>query len=278
VQDIRTATGANLYEVARHRKISFDPLVDGFYESAMKVLCALCILLAALLSGAAAQESATFSCPVGKADIMKYFVMSKSRRSQHYLTGSTNSVYTQVFPNEDFAPQGYWFWIKSPKAHGFDVKVFDRDRVYMRATELIWTDNTTFKRFTRDLPISERCVPEGQPGAEVRVADTRFDFYSSCKVYKSSTLGTAVNSLDAPELMNVGGNVGQAWTRVLHYRYNCDKDFQKCADEEQFFLANGFGLWRWKHFRDGALLKSTLMNDLKQGQPTSDLPCPESYR
>ena len=91
-----------------------------------------------------------FSCPAGKADIMKYFVMNKSRRSQHYLMGSTNSVYTQVFPNEDFAPQGYWFWIKSPKAHGFDVKVFDRDHVYMRATELIWTDNTTFKRFTRD--------------------------------------------------------------------------------------------------------------------------------
>ena len=73
----------------------------------MKVLRALSILFAALLSGAAAaQESATFSCLAGKADIMKYFVMSKSRRSQHYLTGSTNSVYTQVFPNEDFAPQG----------------------------------------------------------------------------------------------------------------------------------------------------------------------------
>ena len=135
----------------------------------MKLLRALCILLAALLSGAvAAQESAMFSCPAGTAD-MKYFVISKSRRSQHYLAGSTNSVYTQVFPNEDFAPQGYWFWSKSPKAHGFDVKVFDRDRVYMRATELIWTDNTTFKRFTRDLPIAERCVPEGQPGAEIRV-------------------------------------------------------------------------------------------------------------
>jgi hypothetical protein len=177
----------------------------------MKILLALCLLLPALLSVfAAAQEPATFSCPAGKADIMKYFVMSKSKRSDHYLTGSTNSVYTQVFPNEDFAPHGYWFWLKSPKAHGFDVKVFDRERVYMRATELIWTDNTTFKRFTRDLPIAERCVPEGQPGTEIRVPDTRFDFYSSCKIYKSSTLGTAVNTLDAPELMNVGGNVGKA--------------------------------------------------------------------
>jgi hypothetical protein len=116
----------------------------------MKIFLALCLLLPTLLSAsAAAQEPATFSCPAGKADIMKYFVMSKAKRSEHYLTGSTNSVYTQVFPNEDFAPRGYWFWLKSPKAHGFDVKIFDRERVYMRATELIWTDNTTFKRFTR---------------------------------------------------------------------------------------------------------------------------------
>jgi hypothetical protein len=245
----------------------------------MKLLLTLCVLLPALLSAfAAAQEPATFSCPAGKADVMKYFVMSKSKRNQYYLGGSTNSVYTQVFPDEDFAPQGYWFWLKSPKAHGFDVKVFDRDRIYMRATELIWTDNTTFKRFTRDLPIAERCVPEGQAGAEIRVADTRFDFYSACKAYKSSTLGTAVNTLDAPELVNVGGDVGKAWTRILHYRYNCDKNFQKCEDEEQFFLANGFGLWRWKHFRDGALLKDTLMNDLKRGRFDSSLPCPESYR
>jgi len=209
----------------------------------MKVFFSVCFLLSGLLSGAArGQESSTFSCPAGKADVLKYFVMSKARRSQHFLTGSTNSVYTQVFPDEDFAPQGYWFWIKSPKAHGFDVKAFDRERVYMRATELIWTDNTTFKRFTRDLPISERCVPEGQPGAEIRVADTRFDYYSSCKVYK------------------------------------CDKNFQKCDDEEQIYLANGFGLWRWKHFRDGALRKDTLMNDLEPGQPVGDLACPESYR
>jgi hypothetical protein len=134
------------------------------------------------------QESVMLSCPAGEADIMNYFGTSKSRRGQHYLTGSTNSVYSQVFPDEDCAPQGYWFWIKSPKAHGFDVKVFDREHVYMRAIELIWTDNTTFQRFTRDLPIAECCVPEGQPGTEIQVPDTRFDFYSSCKIYKSSTL------------------------------------------------------------------------------------------
>lgn len=60
------------------------------------------MLLPALLSIATrAQESATFSCPAGKVDMMKYFVIGKSTRGQHYLTGSTNSVYTQVFPDED---------------------------------------------------------------------------------------------------------------------------------------------------------------------------------
>jgi hypothetical protein len=41
--------------------------------------------------------------------------------------------------------------------------------------------------------------------------------------------------------MSSGGGVVKAWTRVLHYRYNCDKNFQKRDDEEQFYLANGFG-------------------------------------
>ncbi len=33
----------------------------------------------------------------------------------------------------------------------------------------------------------------------------------------------------------------KAWTPGLHYRYNCDKNFQKRDDEEQFCLAKGFG-------------------------------------
>src|SRR5437763_272937 len=89
----------------------------------------------------------------------------------------------------------------------------------MRSTELMWTDNTSFKRFVNDLAIAERCVLEGGPGPEIKVADTRFDYFSSCRPYKSSDVGTAVNDLDAPAEMEIGGNVGRAWTRVLHYHY-----------------------------------------------------------
>jgi hypothetical protein len=218
-----------------------------------------------------------FACPAGESDMMKYFALAQENRSDHYLTGSKNSIYTEVFPNEDFADSGYWFWLKSAAAHGFDVKAFNRKYIYMRSTELVWTDNTTFKRFKYDLPIAARCVAEGEPGPEIKVPDTGYQYYSSCNPYKESNLGTAVNDLDAPVLMNVGGDIGQAWTRVFHYHYGCNKDFEQCTDEEQFFLANGYGEWQWKHFKNGQLVNTTLIPEMKQGSTSATLPCANSY-
>jgi hypothetical protein len=235
------------------------------------VFASLCLFPRAL----AAQE---FSCPTGQSDMMKYFVMSRDKRTDHFLKGQPNPIFTTVFPDRDFAATGYWFWLKSPKAHGFDVKSFDQKYVYMRATELEWKDNTSFKRFERDLPIAARCATEGEAGPEIKVIDTRFQYFASCHPYKSSNLKTAVNDLDAPVRMDVGGNLGELWTRVLHYHYNCDREFQNCRDEEKFYLGNGYGLWKWEHFRNGEFLKSALMNDLQRGKPRATLPCEESYR
>jgi hypothetical protein len=220
----------------------------------------------------------TFSCSQGQADMMKYFVLDQNRRRDHFLDGKPNPIYTEVFPDEDFPATGYWFWLKSPKAHGVDVKAFDEKYIYMRATELQWDDNTSFKRFGHDLPIAARCVPESSRGPEIKVEDTHFEYFSSCRPYKSSTLGTAVNDLDAPEQMTLGGNIGSTWTRVLHYRYNCDRHFEHCKDEEQFYLANGYGIWQWKHYRNGELLKTALMNKLVTGKPKTALSCVETYR
>lgn len=220
----------------------------------------------------------TFSCPTGEADVMKYFVMDQERRAHHFVDGKPNPIYTQVFPDADFAPQGYWFWLKSSKAHGFDVKSFDEKYVYMRSTELEWKDNSSFKRFEHDLPIAHRCVEEGKTGQEIKVSDTKFDYLSSCRRYKSSSVGTAVNNLDAPVLMDAGGNIGKLWTRILHYHYNCDKGFKNCKDEEQFYLGNGYGLWQWKHYKNGAEVKSALINMLRNGRPADMLPCENSYR
>jgi hypothetical protein len=237
----------------------------------MKYVVACLLLLSGTLF---AQQ---FSCSSGQSDMMKYFVMSQENRANHFTKGTKNSIYTEVLPNEDFAENGYWFWLKSPSAHGFDVKAFDRRYIYMRSTELVWTNNTTFKRFVHDLPIASRCVTEGQPGPEIKAPDTYFRYYSSCNPYKESHLGAAVNDLDAPVLMDAGGNLGQVWTRVFHYHYNCNKDFQQCTDEEQFYLANGYGEWQWKHYKNGSLVNSTVINNMEVGSATATLPCPESY-
>jgi hypothetical protein len=87
-----------------------------------------------------------------------------------------------------------------------------------------------------------------------------------------------VNDLDAPLLMDTGGNIGQVWTRVFHYHYNCNKEFQQCTDEEQFYLANGYGAWQWKHYKNGTLVNSTLINNMDSGSTNATLPCPRSYQ
>jgi hypothetical protein len=235
------------------------------------------LLLVLTIAACAVAHAQEFSCPSGQADVMKYFVMSKEKRASYFLQGRPNSIYTEVFPDQDFAAEGYWLWLKSPKAHGFDVKAFDRRYVYMRSTELEWKDNRTFKRFAHDLPIAARCVPEDKPGPQIKVDDTRFDYYRDCRPFKSSKIGKALLALDAPEAMDAGGSIGRVWTRVLHYHYDCDKDFDHCRQEEQFFLAKGYGLWQWEHFKQDTLVKTALMNEPTKGKAMETLGCRESY-
>jgi hypothetical protein len=181
----------------------------------------------------------SFSCPAGQEDVMQYFVMNKQDRDSQFMNGTPNPIYTEVFPNQDFAPSGYWFWLKGATAHGFDVKAFDQNYVYIRSTELTWTDNSTFKRFVHDLPIAARCVPTNAAGPQIQVPDTTFQYFASCSSYKSSKIGTSKNDIDAPSLMDAGGNLGQVMTRVLHYRYNCDISYQSCGDDGAVLSCEG---------------------------------------
>lgn len=229
-------------------------------------------------TGSPAPNPESFSCPAGQEDVMQFFAMSQQNRANHFMSGQPNPIYTEVFPDDDFAVSGYWFWLKSASAHGFDVKAFDQNNIYIRSTELTWTDNTTFKRFNQDLPIAPRCLSPDAAGPEIQVANTEFQYFASCMPYKPSNLANAVTSLDVPLAMDTGGNLGQQSTRVLHYRYHCDGAYQNCADEEQYFLAKGYGLWQWKHYHSGALVNSALMNDFAAGSATATLPCPQSYQ
>jgi hypothetical protein len=74
-----------------------------------------------------------FSCPTGQSDVMQYFAMMMEKRQQEFTNGQPNPVYSEVFPDQDFAASGYWLWLKSASAHGFDVKAFDQSYVYIRS-------------------------------------------------------------------------------------------------------------------------------------------------
>jgi len=251
--------------------------------------CALALVLACFVAGAVAlaykkYENQTISdlpllfCPTGQEDAMQYFVMRRDLRENHYLSGEANPSYTKIFPDVDFAPTGYWFWLKSSEAHGFDIKAFDEKYIYIRGTELNWKDNTTFKRKEQDTPLSTRCVPVNGASPMLHVSNARFSFYANCKWYKTSSLGTIVNSLDAPEMMDAGGDIGHVLTRVLHYRFNCDKHFENCKDEEQSFLAKGYGRWKWVHLKHGEVVKTTVVNHISKGTAHAIPPCENAYK
>lgn len=251
--------------------------------------CALTLALACFVAGTAtlayekhekqgSSELPLFFCPAGQEDAMQYFVMRKDLRDNHYLSGEANPSYTKIFPDVDFAPSGYWFWLKSSEAHGFDIKAFDEKYVYIRGTELDWKDNTTFKRKEQDTPLSTRCVPVNGASPVQRVSNARFSFYANCKSYKSSSLGTILNDLDAPEMMDAGGDIGQVLTRVLHYRFNCDKRFENCKDEEQSFLGKGYGRWKWVHLKRGEVVKTTVVNHISQGTAHAIPPCENAFK
>src|SRR5438270_6533506 len=172
-------------------------------RAALVIFVSLVVFFLLLAGSSSAQ---TFTCPAGQIDVMKYFAMDQQRRPLQFMSGRPNSIYTEVYPNQDYATSGYWFWLKSSSTHGFDVKAFDQDYVYMRSTELNWTDNSSFKRFVQDLPIAARCITSGKPGPQIKVANTKFNYYMSCASYQSSTVGTAVNDLDAPVFMNASGS------------------------------------------------------------------------
>src|SRR5207253_10151468 len=116
-----------------------------------------------------------------------------------------------------------------------------------------------------------RCGAGEKAGRGVWGAGNPFSEFPSRRSQKTGTGGTAVFNLDAPEQMDTGANIGQVSTRVLHYHYDCDKNYRNCADEEQFYLGKGYGLWQWKHYKRGNLVKTSVMNNLEKGRAAGKL-------
>lgn len=248
----------------------------------MKLFACACALV--LFSTLALGQ--TFSCPAGTEDMMNYFSMSYPNRTDNFMgPGNANPIFTTIVPElqTSYAPQGYFLWIKSPSGFPWDIKTFDTKYIYDRSTELNWNDPTSFKRFTKDLPMSPRCVSMIYAPSPIKLppASTAYQFYASCQSYQTGQLNYVINTISKPTMANTAGNLGTVKTRYFRYRYNCDSSYN-CGDMEVFSLGYGVGLYDWKHYVNNnglwVFVQDSTINTFTPGQTTPSLPCTTSYQ
>ncbi len=241
----------------------------------------LCICVPAL------SPAQTFSCPRRTEDMLNYFVMSYPNRvDQHMAPGNANPIYSSIVPdyaNNNYGSSGYFIWTKSPNGYPWDVKTFDGSYIYDRSTELNWNDPTSFKRFNRDLAMSQRCLRTDQAGAPLKIpaSYTQYQSYSQCAPTLTQPLGNVVNSISAPSWVNVG-NIGPIKTRYFTYKYGCNQYYANCQYMEVYSLGFGIGLYDWKYYvnQKGSyvLQQESIINNQQGGQTTPSLPCTNSYQ
>ena len=103
------------------------------------------MLLGVCLSGSLHAQT-TFKCSGSNEDMMTYFLMGYPDRIDNYMASpNVNPIYSSITPDigPGYTQQGYFVWTKGASGYPWDVKTFDRNRIYDRATELVWMDPTT---------------------------------------------------------------------------------------------------------------------------------------
>jgi hypothetical protein len=231
--------------------------------------------------------SESMNCPSGTEDMMNYFTLGDPNRLNNYMgPGNANPIYTTIVPDlgSNFSTSGYFVWTKSSLGYPWDIKTFDQNYIYDRTTELSWTDPTSFKRFTTDLPLARRCAPIGKAAAAIKVssAATNFSFYGNCKIASTQNLRYVINTISAPRLVNTGGNLGTVPTRYFNYKYSCNSSYANCAYREVFSLGYQIGLYDWKYYKNQGgtwvLAQESVINHFTSGAATPYLPCADSYQ
>jgi hypothetical protein len=217
--------------------------------------------------------------------MLDWFTMRYPDRIDQHMAGNSNPSYTYLNPDNGagaYAGSGYFLWIKGAGGNPWDVKTWDTKLIYDRATELLWNDPTSFKRFNQDLPLAPRCVRKGKKGPILRTtaAASVYQMYANCQSTSTNPLGYVRTQISAP--ITVTLNVGQVPARFLTYMYSCDATYANCKYKEVFTLAQGFGNVDWKYYilQNGVYVfqKETILNQEVAGQTTPNLPCVNSYQ
>jgi len=246
----------------------------------------LLMLLGVCLSGSLHAQT-TFKCSGSNEDMMTYFLMGYPDRIDNYMASpNVNPIYSSITPDigPGYPQQGYFVWTKGASGYPWDVKTFDKNRIYDRSTELVWMDPTTFKRFNKDLPLSPRCISPNGGSATIRTKqqDSAYSFYSDCTVYQTADLSYVTTQVSKPVMADTGGNLGQVKTRTLTYSYSCNASYSNCLYKEVYSLGYNVGLYDWKYYvsqnKKWQLVQDSIINNFTLGQSVPMFTCPNTYQ
>jgi hypothetical protein len=217
------------------------------------------------------------ACPTGTYDMLDWMTLDADLRSNYHLEGTSNHLYTTVASDK-------FYWIKGDLGYPWDIQLYDANYIYLWITELSWTVPRSYKKFTdnKNLPLVPRCAAAGFPGSTIKVSNSKYDLHTNCDQNCSVTLGlqNVINQLWGPYNLSLGGFLpNNTPTLVISYRYNCDANYQKCGDKEEFYLMKKYGLVQWIHYvripatGNYAQLQKTIFNKKVVGIVTPDFPC-----
>jgi hypothetical protein len=242
-------------------------------RAAILLLGTSCLLV--LLQPLQARADITITCPAGTYDMLDWMTMDSSLRSTYHLEGTSNPMYTVM-------ESGKFYWVKGALGYPWDIQLYDSKYIYLWTTELSWTVPQSYKKFTNNtnMPLVPRCATAGFPGSTIKVSNTNFDLHTNCSNSCSVTLGleSAINTVSGPYYISLGGSLpANMKTLIISYRYNCDVNYAKCQDKEDYYVNNKYGLVQWIHyvFVNGnyAQLQKTIFNKLSVGVVTPYFPC-----
>src|SRR5581483_1954408 len=210
-------------------------------------------------------------CPSGYEDMVGW--MLPSNLSIH-LVGSHD------YKGFGLAP-GKMYFIKSKKGWPLDEKLYDAEFVYDYITEngaQGWASPSAVKEYVIPVKLAPRCIPYvavGKRAASVSTPSSETEFVSklNCIEVGRHNLGYIIGQVWNQGMVNFGGTIGLADTRVLTYRWGCDSTYSNCAAREELWLARGYGWVEGKLYKNGQLINDTKSNVVQPGNVAPVQPC-----
>jgi hypothetical protein len=212
-------------------------------------------------------------------DMLAWMTMRPDMSVTHHMAGTANPLYTNMTSDR-------YYWTKTAAGYPWDIQLYDKNFIYLWVTELDWQNPRTFKVFRSpklgnfNLPLVPRFAKGGFPGSSIKISDSTYEIHSDCNTFVTKNLGHVINEVWGPYKESLGGQLpNNLQTLVISYRYSCDQNYSKCANKEEFHVAQPYGLVKWQHQSLGAngtynpADNVTYFNKVVSGQTTPITSC-----